>query len=251
MRILISNDDGIEAEGLQALAKALAGQHEVVLAAPARQQSGMAHALTVHSDIEAAQYKDLEDMGITGWKIDGTPTDCVKLYLEALCEKDEKPDLVLSGINQGANLGSDVLYSGTVGAAMEGYMHGIFSIAVSLDFFSKMPFSEAAAIFANELPKLMEREAEPAFLNVNFPQILAEGEPKFVYGSVGHRDYLNAFERIERDGKLFFHVGGEIYDGYNAMDSDISICNHGRIAVSPLMIDMTDYEALKKYREND
>ncbi|MBQ1918996.1 MAG: 5'/3'-nucleotidase SurE, partial [Schwartzia sp.] len=73
MRILISNDDGIEAEGLQALAKALAGPHEVVLAAPARQQSGMAHALTVHSDIEAAQYKDLESMGITGWKIDGTP----------------------------------------------------------------------------------------------------------------------------------------------------------------------------------
>ena len=249
MRILLVNDDGIEAEGIRALAEELAGEHEVVLAAPAQQQSGMAHALTVHRDLEVASYEALADKGIHGWKIDGTPTDCVKVYLEALCEKDNWPELVISGINHGANLGSDVLYSGTVGGAMEGFMHGIFSIAVSLDFFSKMPFSEAAAIFVKQLPKLLENETEPAFLNVNFPQTMAKGEPRFVYGTVGHRDYLNAFERIERDGKLFFHVGGEIYDGYNSMDSDISICNHGRVAVTPLMIDMTDYEALKKYQE--
>ena len=111
MRILLVNDDGIEAEGIRALAEELAGEHEVVLAAPAQQQSGMAHALTVHRDLEVASYEALADKGIHGWKIDGTPTDCVKVYLEALCEKDNWPELVISGINHGANLGSDVLYS--------------------------------------------------------------------------------------------------------------------------------------------
>ena len=249
MRILLVNDDGIGAKGIQALAKELVKRHEVVLAAPAQQQSGMSHALTVHRDLGVEPYEELSELGIHGWKIDGTPTDCVKVYLEALCDKEQWPEVIISGINQGANLGSDVLYSGTVGGAMEGYMHGIFSIAVSLDYFSKMPFEEAAGIFAKKLTELIENEEGPAFLNVNFPQKLAEGEPRFEYASVGHRDYLNAFERIERDGKLYFHAGREIYDGYNDMGADISICALGHIAVSPLMIDMTDYQALKRLRK--
>ena len=133
MRILISNDDGIQAKGLESLVKAFcAREHTVVVSAPARQQSGMAHALNVGRPLELIRGEALaEKYGIEAWAVDGTPTDSVKLYLEALAE--EKPDVVVSGINHGANLATDILYSGTVGAAMEGMLHDISSFAVSLD----------------------------------------------------------------------------------------------------------------------
>ena len=144
MRILISNDDGIQAKGLEALVKAFcARKHTVIVSAPARQQSGMAHALNVGRPLELVRGEELAaKYGIEAWAVNGTPTDSVKLYLEALAE--EKPDVVVSGINHGANLATDILYSGTVGAAMEGMLHDIASFAVSMDVDSTISYEEAA-----------------------------------------------------------------------------------------------------------
>ena len=143
MNILLTNDDGIQGAGLQALARALKNcGHCVTIAAPLRQQSGMAHALSVLREIE---YKRVDDLDCEAWAFDGTPTDCVKIYLEGMND-GRKFDAVISGINDGANLATDVLYSGTVGAALEGFLHDIPSLAVSRDRASEIPFDTAAQV---------------------------------------------------------------------------------------------------------
>ena len=245
MRILLTNDDGVGAPGLRALAEALAEKHEIIVAAPAKEQSGMAHALTVHSDIEVRAYDGFGDKAAEAWSIDGTPTDCVKIYLEAMVPRAAWPELVISGVNKGANLGTDVLYSGTVGGAMEGYMHGVPAVALSLDAHSSIPFEDTAAIFAEKLPWIFEQGGGDFFLNVNFPKKLRDGKAEFVWASLGHRDYINAFDRIEREGRLYYHIGGEIYDWDNDEETDISRTAAGFVAVTPLTVDMTDVSALR------
>ncbi len=244
MRILLSNDDGIDSAGMAALVGALSPAHTVVIAAPATEQSAKAHAITVHRDIEVERDKGFAREQIEAWKIHGTPADCVKIYLEAMATPETKPDMVISGINRGANLGSDVLYSGTVGAAIEGYMHGISAVAVSLDIDSALSYEQAAALLRDYLPTLSGEVRAPFLFNVNFPRFLINCAPSFVFTSVGRRDYLNAFQRVERDGRVFYHMAGEIYDGPNDSVTDIYAANHGYIAVSPLRIDMTDVDFL-------
>ena len=248
MRILISNDDGIQAEGIQALAAALAPHHSVVVAAPMHQQSGMAHALTVGHPMEVARDTALEtryrQYGLEAYAIEGTPTDSVKLYLEAIAEV--QPDVVLSGINHGANLATDITYSGTVGAAMEGYLHGIDAFAVSLDAQSELSYAETAEVFRTFMEREVaaREEAEPLFYNVNFPVRFAADGVQFVFGRQGRRDYKNAFQRHEQDGKVFYTMAGEIYDTDKGEPTDIYATEQGYVAVTPLIIDATDYAAL-------
>lgn len=247
MRILLTNDDGIGAPGLHALTEALSAHgHEIVVAAPAKEQSGMAHALTVRRDIEVRAYEGFGKASVEAWSIDGTPTDCVKIYLEVMARRERRPELMISGINKGANLGTDVLYSGTVGGATEGYMHGVPAIALSLDAGSALSFEETAGIFAGKLPWLCEESGDDFFLNVNFPKSLRDGKAEFVWAALGHRDYRNAFDRIERDGRLYYHIGGEIYDWDNDEETDIRRTEEGFVAVTPLVVDMTDAEALRQ-----
>lgn len=249
MRILLSNDDGIESRGLEALVRALHADHEVVLSAPLQQQSGMAHALTVRRPMELVQNKRLEGKyGVEAWAVAGTPTDSVKLYLEALAET--KPDVVISGINHGANLATDILYSGTVGAALEGFLHEIPSFAVSLDIESEIPYEEAAVIFAAYMEEVLADYSgtggKHAFLyNVNFPRRFSEAGPEFVLSRQGGRDYKNAFQREERaDGRVFYTMGGDIWDTDKGEATDIYAVEAGLIAVTPLITDMTDYRVL-------
>lgn len=249
MRILLSNDDGIESRGLEALVRALHADHEVVLAAPLQQQSGMAHALTVRRPMELVRGNRLEEKyGVEAWAIGGTPTDSVKLYLEALA--GVKPDLVVSGINHGANLATDILYSGTVGAALEGFLHEIPSFAVSLDIDSEISYEEAAVIFAAYMGEVLAEHSstgeKSAFLyNVNFPRRFSEAGPEFVLSRQGGRDYKNAFQREERpDGRVFYTMGGDICDTDKGEATDIYAVEAGFIAVTPLIADMTDYKAL-------
>lgn len=246
MRILISNDDGIEARGLEALVKALTKEHTVIVSAPARQQSGMAHALNVGRPMELLKGERLcRQYGIEAWAVDGTPTDSVKLYLEAIAE--EKPDVVISGINHGANLATDILYSGTVGAAMEGILHDISSFAISLDMDSTISYEEAAEIFAAHLDRILAEEKQPLFWNINFPRAFQGGRPQFVFGRQGKRDYHNAFQReLREDGRVFYTVAGEIFDTDKSKSTDIYAVEAGYIAVTPLMVDLTDYMELEK-----
>ncbi len=244
MKILLTNDDGISAEGIRSLAEKFSRKHDVVISAPMYQQSGMAHALSVHRPIEIMRDKDMESKyPVEAWKIDGTPTDCVKLYLEALSD-EFVPDVVVSGINHGANLATDVIYSGTVGAAMEGYLHGIASVAVSLEEEAEVSFSEVAALMEKYLEKHVKIGGEAFFHNINFPKNFYEGKAEFILSKLGKRDYQNAFHKVTENGRVFYRIGGTVWDLDDGEGTDIYTVKNGRIAVTPLNIDLTDHEAL-------
>lgn len=250
MRILLSNDDGVKAAGIEALVQALYKEHEVIVAAPMQQQSGMSNALTIGKPIEVARDKALEDKyGIEAWAIGGTPADSAKLYIEAFMTADKPVDLVISGINHGANLATDILYSGTVGAAMEGYFHDIPAFALSLDVDSQLSYQEAANIFARDFLKLMPENGKCFLFNLNFPLFLKDDVPQYVFGRQGKRDYLNAFTKEERDGKVFYTMAGEVYDRDKGDATDIYATEQGYISITPLVADLTDYMELDKRLE--
>ncbi len=236
MRILLTNDDGIEGAGLWALARALKN-FEVVIAAPMRQQSGMAHAMTVWRKME---YRRL-DSEFEAWAIDGTPTDCVKIYMEALAAA--KVDAVISGINDGANLATDVLYSGTVGAALEGFLHDIPALAVSRDIRSEISFDEAAEVTAKYFTERLN-SGEIFFHNVNFPKRYRAGFAEFKFARLGRRDYVNAFVRSEIDGRKYFEIRGEIVDLDKSEGTDIFAAESGYVSVTPLHVDVTHHEKI-------
>ncbi|WP_294158245.1 5'/3'-nucleotidase SurE [uncultured Selenomonas sp.] len=252
MRILISNDDGIASEGLRALAAEFSKAHEVYIAAPWHEQSGMAHALNVHRPIEVEEMPGvaLELGAVAAWRIAGTPTDSVKLFLEALMDPNRPIDLVLSGINRGANLATDVLYSGTVGAAMEGFLHDLHAAAISLDIDADYPYTLAAELVRPFLERAVDGAAAPQFLNVNFPQRLASIE--FAMSRLGKRDYENAFQQDARDdGRIFYTVAGKIVDSDNGPHTDLYTVEHGGISVTPLHADLTDYAAIEESRSEE
>ena len=221
LNILISNDDGIAAEGIHVLARRLSGAHHVTVAAPMHQQSGTSHALTIGRAIEVREDENFDaECHVAAWAIDGTPTDCAKLYLDAITE--ERPDVVLSGINHGSNLGTDVIYSGTVVA-------------------------DAADSFFPVMEQVLAAADQPFLLNINFPKELAGDEPRFVFCRQGGRDYVNAFERIEmEEGRVHYKVAGEVSDTDKGIGTDIYAVEHGLIAVTPLGVDMTDYPLLRQ-----
>lgn len=236
MKILLSNDDGIDGAGLWAMAHALKENFEVAIAAPMYQQSGMSHALSIGRKLE---YRRVDDEGFETWTIDGTPTDCVKFYLEAI-DTDKKICAVVSGINSGANLATDVLYSGTVGAALEGYLHEIPALAVSLDIHSEISFDNAAYEAAKYFSAQMQRN-EIFFHNLNFPKKYRAGYAEFKTARLGRRDYINAFITHENDdGKVFFEIRGEISDIDDSEGTDIHAVNQGYVSVTPLHCDITD-----------
>ncbi len=254
LRILLSNDDGIEAKGIWALASALSKDHEIVVAAPKNQQSGMSHALSIHREvefktveveriIELAQKHELKlHSSIEAWSIDGTPTDCVKIYLEAM-NTSAKPDVVISGINYGANLATDVVYSGTVGAALEGYLHDISALAVSIDINSEIAIEEAARSTAKFLREAHLHESI-FFYNLNFPVKYKDDEAEFIWTRLGKRDYINAFKLVSDADKTFYRIGGEVYDIDRSEGTDIYAVECGYVAVTPLHADMTNYKKI-------
>lgn len=244
MRILIGNDDGVGASGLEALVKALHKDHEVIVAAPLYQQSGMSHALTIGDKMELIENKRMKELyGIEAWGVGGTPVDGIKLYLEEL-GKDQKIDIVISGINTGANLATDILYSGTVGAAREGFLHDLPSFAVSLDMHSEIKEEEAAIIFKGYMEETMANVSYPFLYNINFPKSFCGRQPEFLFSRQGRRDYLNAFIREECEGRIFYSVAGEIYDTDKSEATDIYATEQGFISVTPLITDLTDYQRL-------
>ena len=246
MNILLTNDDGINGAGLQALARALKNRGQsVTIAAPLNQQSGMAHALSVLREIE---YKRVDNLDCEAWAFDGTPTDCVKIYLEGM-NSGRKFDALISGINDGANLATDVLYSGTVGAALEGFLHAIPSLAVSLNKDAQISFDTAANATVDYLEKILSVKQEPFLHNLNFPKNFRAGKAEFMSTRLGQRDYINAFQsRTDDDGRAYFRIGGTIYDIDAGEGTDIHAVNQGFVSVTPLTLDTADYEALIELR---
>ena len=246
MRILLSNDDGINGAGLWALAHALKNRgFEVIIAAPLRQQSGMSHALSVLREIE---YKRFDNPDFEAWTFDGTPTDCVKIYLEGMND-GKKFDAVISGINDGANLATDILYSGTVGAALEGFLHKIPSLAVSRDRLSEIPFELCAAVTIDYLEKILHFKDDAFLHNLNFPKKFRADKAEFMSTRLGYRDYINAFtSRTDDSGRAYFRIGGTICDLDDGEGTDIHAVNLGCISVTPLHFDAADYDEIVELR---
>lgn len=213
MKLLISNDDGVFAAGIRALANAMAeAGHQVWVVCPDRERSATGHGLTLHKPIRAEFVEGVFHPDIDAWACSGTPSDCVKLALGAIL--DETPDLVLSGINQGANLGTDILYSGTVSAAMEGVIEGIPAIAFSLTSFTASDFSPAAQFAQSLIARLGQAPLPaPMLLNVNIPAVEAAAIKGSTIARQGIRRYVDLFEkRVDPRGKTYYWLAGEVLE---------------------------------------
>lgn len=255
MKLLIGNDDGIFARGIQTLANTLAkAGHQVTVVCPDRERSATGHGLTLHKPIRAEVVESLFHPTVQAWACSGTPSDCIKLGLGALV--DSPPDFVLSGINHGPNLGTDVLYSGTVSAAMEGVIEGIPSIAFSLNSFSATDF-QPAATFAELLVEHLKHHPLPEvmLLNVNVPVMPLADMAGVAIARQGVRHYFNLFEkRIDPRGKTYYWLAGELVDEIedtlpSDVPTDVQAIRHNYITVTPLQYNLTHYRVLNDLPE--
>ena len=236
MRILVTNDDGIHAPGLLALARALSSLGEVTVIAPERQQSAAGHGITLHKPLRMTPV-ELDAPVIDAFATNGTPADCTIL---ATADDRTVPDIVVAGINAGANLGEEVLYSGTASAAMEGALQGIRSFAISVTAYEQCIF-EPAAEFAATLARRIGERTLPAdtFLNVNVPNVCAEDLGPAVLTRLGRRDYVNSLERrVDPRGRSYYWFSGEPSECDCAEGTDIGAIQDGRISITPVRFDM-------------
>ncbi len=243
MRLLCSNDDGILAHGLDVLTRAAEQIGEVTVVAPDREQSATSHSLTLHHPLRPVQRGDRR------FQVDGTPTDCVMLAVEVLMP--DRPDFVLSGVNHGSNMGEDVLYSGTVAAAMEGIALGIPSIAVSFaggDLRADLTkLEEQIEVLVPLLKHLTTLPEFPAntLLNVNLPPCAARDVRGVKLTRLGRRVYSNSIRPMEDPyGRRIYWIGGGAASWSGSEDSDFQAIRDGFISVTPLHLDLTHTDML-------
>lgn len=248
MNILISNDDGINAEGIKILAEEISKIANTYVVAPDSPRSASGHAITLHKPILINDEFIAEN--VKAYSTSGTPADCVKVGIEAIL-KDIEIDLVLSGINNGPNLGNDIIYSGTVAAAIEGMAEGKPAIALSCDS-SKVTSEEyrEAAKYTVELVKKLEGNLDKLsenILNINFPK----GEKKGVkITKLGKRIYENVMDdRQSVRGQRYVWMGGNLADIKQDKDSDIFAVENGYISITPVHINMTQMSKFEELKE--
>ncbi|MCL6590305.1 MAG: 5'/3'-nucleotidase SurE [Firmicutes bacterium] len=247
MKVLLTNDDGFYAPGLQTLYRYLKDTAIVFIVAPQTEISASGHGITMHRPLRPEPVSAIGEDTDAHWSVDGTPADCVKLAIEHIF-RNSLPDLIISGINRGPNLGNDILYSGTVSAAIEGAMHKIPSLAVSLAQYSNPDFKPAAAFIAQKITQLAGL-AKTAVLNLNFPPLNDFHGVRFT--RLGNRVYRNVFEaRVDPRGRNYFWMGGEPAAVPQSADSDIQAVAEGYISITPLSFDLTDWFFLEKIRLN-
>src|SRR5215467_8080047 len=239
MVILLSNDDGIQSEGLIALEESLRPIGEIYTVAPDRAQSSMSHALTLHRPLR------VHEIAPRRMSVDGTPVDCVKLALTGLLPV--RPNLVVSGINKGPNLGDDIIYSGTVSAAIEGALLGLPAIAVSLVTFKDFDFRAAAEFTAHLVSQIQQSGIPPkTLLNVNVPSVPKEELKGWRLTRMGKRHYNETIvERVDPRGGKYYWIGGDDL-GFDQEDgTDCMAVQEGYVSVTPLQVDLTDYKLLQ------
>jgi 5'-nucleotidase len=236
-RILVSNDDGIQAPGIVALAEALSEIAEVTVVAPHAEQSAASHALTIHRPLRVKQ------LGNRRYAVDGTPTDSVLIAVSEFCERP--PDLVVSGINKGPNMGEDVIYSGTVAAAMEGAILDIPSVAISLASRDAEDYGPAAMVARNLAKRLLETQLPRRFLvNVNVPARPLEEIRGTRVARLGTRFYQEVVIRKQDPrGRDYYWIAGEPSFS-DTPDTDFQVVAEGYVALTPLLMDLTDFERL-------
>jgi len=243
MRILLSNDDGYLAPGLAALHEAMHGLGDVTVVAPERNRSGASNSLTLDRPLHLKQAAN----GF--FYVNGTPTDCVHLAVTGML--DHEPDMVLSGINWGPNMGDDTVYSGTVAAAMEGYLLGVPSIALSLASFDGRHFATAGRI-ARQLAERFRSRAfgEPVLLNVNVPDLPWEDIAGMRVTRLGRRHKAEpVVKQVSPRGETVYWVGGAGAAADAGEGTDFHAVEHGWVSVTPLHVDLTHTGQLERVRE--
>ncbi len=243
MKILVSNDDGYLATGINVLADTLAEIADVIVVAPDRNRSAASNSLTLHDPLRISKVAE------NRYRVNGTPSDCVHLALTGFLE--EEPDLVVSGINHGANLGDDVIYSGTVAAATEGRFLGFPTIAVSLVGHHLTHFDTAARV-AKELVQRLCRQTLPSdiILNVNVPDRPYDELTGIVEARLGFRHKSEPVVKSEDPhGRTIFWVGPAGPGQDSGEGTDFHVLEQGAVAVTPLKVDLTRHEALPQIKE--
>ena len=246
MNILVSNDDGILAPGLGVLAEACQTVGTVTVVAPDREQSGTSHSLTMHRPVRPARRPD------GAFQVDGTPTDCVLLALGALLA--ERPDFVFSGVNHGPNMGEDVLYSGTVAAAMEAVTLGVPGIAISYagptsDLTTLQSYRDLLARLIGRIVRVKDFPKE-TLLNINLPPIAADQVRGIKVTQLGSRFFQESLTRMSDPwGHEIFWIGGGTIHWTGGENSDHRAVADGFISITPLHMDLTNYRLLETVRE--
>ncbi len=239
MHILLTNDDGIHALGLCALYEALAPEHQVTVVAPDRERSAVGHAITLSDPIKARKSRFSQDWG---WAIDGTPADCVKLAVNRLADKPV--DLVVSGINIGANVGINVLYSGTVSAATEAAILGIKSMAISIDTLSDPQFC-TAAFYAKKMVNWLAKRRDKLSVNVNVPPVGLNRIKGIKVTKQATFNFKERFEeRIDPRGNIYFWQCLANIDEIPDTDCDIYWLKRDYITITPIGYDLTNYQQM-------
>lgn len=244
--ILITNDDGVSAPGIRNLVEAVKDLGKIVVVAPDKPQSGMGHAITIGSPLRLHAVHNFE--GIEAYQCSGTPVDCVKLAVDKVLHR--KPDLCLSGINHGANHSINVIYSGTMSAAVEAAIESIPSVGFSLLDFSIEANFDAARKFARIIVEklLSEKQDKHMILNVNFPAVAAEEIKGIMICRQAYAKYNEEFvERNDPHGRKYFWLTGEFVNFDKGKDTDVWALAHNYVSVVPVQFDLTNYDLKTKF----
>ena len=248
--ILVTNDDGITAPGIRSLVEAVKDLGEVVVVAPDKPQSGMGHAITIGVPLRLNKVDDIFE-GVESWQISGTPVDCVKLAVDKILHR--KPDICLKGINHGANHSINVIYSGTMSAAMEASIESIPSVGFSLlDYRFEADFTAAKFYVHKIVESLLHRKMHKHFLlNVNIPAVPLELMNGIKVCKHAYAKYDVDFdERLNPHGKKYYWLSGEFKNFDKGEDTDVWALEHNFVSVVPVQFDLTNY-ALKAELEKN
>jgi 5'-nucleotidase len=247
MRILISNDDGIHSSGIKSLAEAVSREHEVYVVAPDRERSATGHSLTLHRPLRLDEVTHLAGVEIA-YSTDGTPSDCVKIAIGAILK--EPPEIVLSGINHGPNMGSDVLYSGTVSAAMEGAIYNIPSIAISLADHKAVDFNSAAVFITKFLKTITQiKFPDRTLLNINIPPLPLEEIAGIEITELGVRPYNDYFvKRVDPRGRTYYWLAGEAVEENELPGTDVYAVRNNMVSITPVTVHMTNKSMLPELK---
>ncbi len=253
MNILITNDDGILAPGIVSLARAVDGLGRLAIVAPETTQSAAAHSITLNDPLICTKVE--LPSGIKGFSVRGRPADCVKLALVEILPKEfslaGRPDLVISGINAGANVGINVLYSGTVAAAIEAAFFDIPAIAISLMIRDKLDFDYAADVARSTIKMIIDKQIlqTGCVLNINIPACEFGGPKGIKVVPQSTQAGIDRFEkRIDPRGRVYYWLAGDYYPLDETQETDTIALNNNYITITPLMFDLTSYPTLNKLK---
>ncbi len=242
MKILVSNDDGYQAAGIKSLIIELKKISDVIVVAPDRNRSGSSSSLTLDKAVKVSKLSN------NFYYTEGTPTDCVHIALTGLI--DFIPDLVVSGINHGPNMGDDTIYSGTVAAAMEGYLLNIPSFAVSMGNDNPKNFNTAAKVTVDLINLYNKKKLSPTLLNINIPDLPYDDLKGIEITRLGKRYTAEpAIKGEEKDGETFYHIGAAGKPNENGPGTDFNSIKNNMVSITPIHSDLTDHQRIKNIEE--